>query len=844
MKTVTETRRDLCALFHFERSRLNTLFMEAAKYPLVMVCAGAGYGKTSAVHDFVEKYQTTTAWVQLSERDNVGARFWENYTHTLTHVNAPFAGAIGKLGFPDTTNKLNQYLALVRTHIGLNPLVIVFDDFHCIEAPSVIRFVEYAYLNMTQGTSLFLLSRSTPLINTAALASKGNLFNTSENDLRFTDNELAQYFRQQEIFLQPDNLREIMRDTEGWAFALNLIVRSYRKAPGYGGYLRNAMKTNIFRLMDTEIWDKMSKRLQKFSVRLSLIDHLSIDLLALLAQGDENLTAEFERQNAYVRRDGYINAYLIHPLFLEFLSQKQHLLSEEEKRETYMIAGNWCNKNGFKIDALSYYEKIGDFASIVEMFIELPPQIPCDFARYAAEILDRTPEQAFDTVLYLASEHVRSYMCQGQWQKAIALAEQYEKKYLKLAEGDLFRRSSLASLYYCMAIARAATQLMKESFDFDLYFEKLDQCFPEPIDPGKLINPCPGPWICAVGSEKKGALEAFIATLKRSAAYVSRCFNGLETGEDSLALGEMKFYQGDIRAAEPPIAYALDRARRKGQFEIMHRALFYSLRIAVYQGNYDRAEQALKTMKSHLHEQRYFNRFTNYDISLCWYYCMLGLPEKAPDWFQEHFSPYGYAGFIENFENQMKALFFYEARHYPPLLSYIQEMKQRESFLFGRLEMLVLEACVFYKIKEKNLAFESLKQAYETALPNGLVMPFIEMGKDMRTLTASALKELDMGIPKTWLEFVNRKAASYAKHQAHVATEYKRANNMANGNNISPREIEILTDLSHGLSRSAIAVSRSLSINTVKMVINNVYKKLGAASLADLIRIAVELKMI
>ncbi|MDR1836949.1 MAG: hypothetical protein LBQ89_04740, partial [Treponema sp.] len=64
--------------FHFKRSRLIQLFMDAMKYPLIMVCAGTGYGKTSAVHDFVQEYQATTVWVQLSERDNVGGRFWEN----------------------------------------------------------------------------------------------------------------------------------------------------------------------------------------------------------------------------------------------------------------------------------------------------------------------------------------------------------------------------------------------------------------------------------------------------------------------------------------------------------------------------------------------------------------------------------------------------------------------------------------------------------------------------------------------------------------------------------------------------------------------------------------------
>jgi LuxR family maltose regulon positive regulatory protein len=396
--------------------------MEAVRHPLVVVCAGAGYGKTSAVHDFLREYEAATIWIQLSERDNVGQRYWENYVHTLMPLNEPFAEAVNKLGFPDTDDKMNQYFALTRKLLEAKRRIFVLDDFHLIEDPSVIRFVERAINNMPAGSSVFMISRSTPHINTAGLIAKGWLYTISESDLLFTESELARYFRRQGISLQPDNLREIMRDTEGWAFAINLVARSYQKAPGYTGYLRSAMRMNIFHLMETDIWSGISRQLQIFLIRLSLIDHLSIDLISLLAGGDESLIAELNRQNAYVRRDSYINAYLIHHLFLEFLRRKQELLTEEQKRETYAIAGDWCNRNGFKIDALAYYEKVGAYQTIVSIFYELPMQIPYDIARYALKMFDQIPEDVFDRVDLLAVMHVRTVMCMGLWQEALKLA--------------------------------------------------------------------------------------------------------------------------------------------------------------------------------------------------------------------------------------------------------------------------------------------------------------------------------------------------------------------------------------------------------------------------------------
>ena len=771
-------RRGPCAFFHFERPRLNSLFIQAIKYPLVTICAGAGYGKTGAVHDFSQQYRDDTAWIQVSERDNVGARFWENYTNTMSRINRPFANAIGKLGFPDNINKLSQYLTLSRYHTGKKPRIIVMDDFHFISNPLVIRFVESAFLNMHPESSLFLVSRCPPRINTANLVSRGRVFGMSEEDLCFTGDELAQYFSRLNISLKPENLHGILQDTGGWAFAVNLIARSHAKELSYTvSYTRSEMKADILRLMETKIWDGISGRLKNFLLRLSLLGHLSFELVALLAGPEEDLIAELELQQVLVRRAGYINAYLIHPLFLEFLATKVELLSAEEKQKTYVIAGEWCDKNGFKIDAVSYYEKIGDYKSIVNIFAALPAQIPEDIARYVVLIIERAPPQVFDTVLLLASTHLRAIMSQGFWQRAHELAEFYEEKYLKLPKEDPFRQVALANIYYCWAVTRASMNLIDDYHDFDFYFKKMDDCFLRPVEPGNFIKSCPGPWVCANGSMRKGTPEEYIGALSRSATYLARCFKGLATGEDDLAWGELRFYQGDIYAAETFITRALDRARERQQFELIHRALFYSMRIAVFRGDYQKADQALKEINVQLDEFDYYNRFTNYDISLAWYYYIMDMPEKVPEWIQEEFSPYIYAAFIENFANQAKARYCYMTSNYPPLLAYIKEMKERESYLYGRLEMLAIEACVHFKMKNRDKARFVLKEAYETALPNDLVMPFIELGEDMRSLAAFALKE-PCGISPFWLENIIGNSSNYASRLNRMIAKHKQTGGM------------------------------------------------------------------
>ncbi|MCL2880436.1 MAG: LuxR C-terminal-related transcriptional regulator, partial [Treponema sp.] len=476
---------------------------------------------------------------------------------------------------------------------------------------------------------------------------------------------------------------------------------------------------------------------------------------------------------------------------------------------------------------------------------ELPMQIPIDIARYAADIFSRIPGEAFDSVEFLAVMHVRVIISLGQWDRACKLMEYYEAKYSALPEDSVFRNHTLGGLYYAWGILRTLICTTDNNYDFDKYYAKQDECLTRsPVSLGLLEAHPLGPWISLVGSAEKGMAAEFIETMARAELHVSHCLNGAMTGAGELARGELLFYQGDLAGAEACILSVLESARENRQYEIVHRALFYTLRISALQGDLAKGQRALKDMEAQLDKYEYPNCFITYDIALTCFYYILNLPEKIPGWLKENFEPYGHAYFIENLGNMAKARYFFISANYPPLLAYIQEMKRRESILFGRLEMLAIEACVLYKMKNKAGAFASLRRAWEEAVPNNIIIPFIELGKDMRTLTGAAAKDKSCPIDRKWLENINRLSASCAKRRSHFAADYHKSESKHSGVTLTSREADILRDLSHGLSRSEIAVSRSLSINTVKMVIANTYGKLGAANLADLIRIATEKKMI
>ena len=836
---------------HLIRPRLNALLGKAVEKRLVIVCAGTGYGKTWAVDDYVRESNPAVTWIKFSELDNAPSRFWENFINAVSkHINSLAADELFELGFPDTEDKWRQCYDIIKRCIADLPdqkYLRVLDDFHLIKNPDIITFLE-RFLKMSGPNcnhSSVLICREYPQINIAEMSIQDKVAVISEDDLVFTEIELSQYLARQSLSVEPSVLYEILRDTGGWAFSLNLVAHSLKRTPGYDGYSREAMKNNISKIIESEVWNAISEALRHFLTRLSLIEHLSADLIEALAGKDQDLLTEFRRQNAYIRYDSRTNSYMIHQLLLDYLCTKQGALADDERRETYKTAAVWCRGNGFIVDAMDYYEKADEYGSIVSVFFDLPFFLSHDFALRMLEIFERIHEVTFDQVDFLAVMKLRIFISLWRPQEFDRLASYYEQRYLGLPENDMLRRHTLGLICYFRGIMRYLMSTSDGQYDFAGYFAEMDKYLKNtPITPGKWLANNLGPWANGFGSGGEDEAKKYVEAVISMGFHVNRCLNGIMNGLDGLAAGELKFYQGDIQAAGPMFISAIENARKVRQFDTVHRAMFYIMRSAFLQGKRHEAEQALNGIKALLEEKEYPQRFVNYDIARGWYYYILRQPDMVPGWLKEKFSPYGHAFFPENFGNQLKVRYHYMTKNFAPLLAYIDEMKQRESVLYGRIEMLTIEACVRYQMRDRAGALTILRVVYDTASENDFVMPFIELGKDMRTLTISAIRNPDCAIPLQWLEYINKKVSLYARYQAKVIVDYEEEIGVNSWIPLSSRETEVLHDLYAGFSRKEIAAKQGLSLGTIHMNVQNIFSKLHAQNVVDAIRIAVERKLV
>jgi LuxR family maltose regulon positive regulatory protein len=830
---------------YLERSRINKLLADAVRSPYVAVIAGSGYGKTQAVYSFLLEYDAPTAWIQLSERDNSPMRFWESFSRTMELYNKRMADRMRELGFPETDDRFAEVAAIPEDELAPNEKhVLVFDDFHLLEDGPVLGFMKRAAHVPFPNITMILISRTNPDINPVGLLSKGLLVHINEDELRFTEDEAARYFRLLDIPLSSQSVSDIYNDTEGWAFALNLVGLSLKKSTGRWQGARVAMKLNIFSMIESEVFLSVSEELRRFLIKLSLIDRLSADLISALA-GSETLMNEMGKISTFIRYDIYLNAYHIHHLFLDYLRQKQDVLTEEEKRGVYLNAARWCEKNDYKADAIAYYHKAGEYEAIVRIARNLPLQIPFEQVRFLLGVYDGGPADLLEQIASYHYQHARLLISIGRYDEAAAELKDRIDKYSALPESD-FNSRVLCGAYVELGLIGYLTLPDTDRCDFDVFMKKAQEYYRPDYrvehftSTGVNLNA----WASRVGTARKGAMEEYIETLTRAIPHVSGILDGYMSGLDDLAEGELRFYKGNLKSAGEFIDRALRNAEAHRQYDIQNRALFYLIRIAVAQGNFEKTRELFKVLDSQSENDEYALRFTSYDIICGWYYALLGRSSLVPGWLKGEFSHESIGTLIAGFGNFAKTKFFYADKRYYELLSFIDSGRGTDSILFGKLEMKALEAACYSRIKDSEAALTSLKEAYDLALSNDIVMPFIELGKDMRTLTAAAIRNNSRDIPQKWLEMINRKAATYAKRLTGVVSEYKKANHISDDVRLSARETDVLNDLYNGLSRSEIAAGRDLSINTVKMVLNTIYTKLNADNIADVIRTALDRKLI
>jgi len=339
----------------------------------------------------------------------------------------------------------------------------------------------------------------------------------------------------------------------------------------------------------------------------------------------------------------------------------------------------------------------------------------------------------------------------------------------------------------------------------------------------------------------------FLDTARMTASYIAETSHSMYYGYDDLAVCEIAFFKNQMDEAEKHAYNAVLKAREKKQYSIEAMAQQYLLRMAVLAGDDSLVKEMLKQLHSHLDNSDFWNRQLLYDLYTGFFYSQIGLAEMIPTWFVKNEKEMSSEVRVPTMELIVSAKYYISSNKPSQALAILYKGTPREPqerFLFGELTLSLLMTVAKIKTGDTAGAMLDFKKSYQMSFCGILETPFIELGKNLRPLIAAAGKRADCGIPDEWLKMIGRKASAYAKKAAVIMSAMKREKNIEDKVQLSERERKVLNDLYHGLSREEIAAYQYLSIGTVNKALESIYTKLGANSIVDAIRIALENKLI
>jgi LuxR family maltose regulon positive regulatory protein len=880
---------------YLERPRLYRCMEKAFDSPLVTVVAGSGYGKTYAVYLYLRRMDVYTLWVQLSERDNLAFRFWENLTGVIASLNPKLSADLRDLGFPYTQQQFDRYLAVLgKAMIPGRSYVVVLDDFHLLDSAPVMRFIEWGTATPLFNFRTVIISRTEPALNLISLEAKGLVSDISVDELRFNEQETGEYFRLHNIVMQPGELEQLYRDTEGWAMALSLIARSMRDSGGGRlNYSPSRIKAETFEKIEDIYFAGIAGDLKKFLIKLSLIERWPRELLEKIAP-DKKLIDRMESISPFIRYDAYQNGYLIHQLFIEFLKKKKNELSETEIREVYNVSAEWCMENKLLMDAALDYERARNYRGLRSLIYSLPMILPDQAAEFLLEVLNRlletagpdlpdSPDSIEDILVLRYKARPKFLLALGRLDESAVSSREAIARFELMPPGPL-RSWILVDAYTNLGVIVILSAAITKNYTFTPWFEKSFEYaleFPQIIGNSRTQSGV-YTYACRVGCPaEKGEFDRFLDELTPAVSLAETALNGFLYGLDTLARTEAAYYQGDLVNAEKFALQAVYKARQKKRYEIESAALFYLLRMSLHTGDGAKVRELLRQMEAQLEIQEYFNRFAVYEINTGWFYAHTGyspspakreavpFPFKAdyhtdynPDTLFDRLNgPASKAWglnsvFYLSHKALIKAKNFYRCGQYNAALRVLNDFENDQNkwgdCALARIDRTVLGALcrsrrsmdgkgAGYAAPED--ALRALKAAYEMAAPNSLDMPFIEPGKDMQLLAGMALNSRFHPIPRPWLEMIRNRASVYGKNLLQ-AMEEPDIPGPGQPSDLTPREKEVLRALSLGWDREKTAAALAMSVNSVKAAISSVYTKLGALNRADAVRIAAKLKII
>ncbi len=365
------------------RPRLVARLNEGLYGKLTLLCAPAGFGKTTLVSEWLagragSDPAARTGWLALDPADSNLTRFL-TYLVAALQALAPQIGERTLAGLESPQPPASEVLLTgLINEIAAVPhdFVLVLDDYHSVDAKAVDDALTFLLEHLPPHLHLVITTREDPLLPLARLRARGQLTELRAADLRFTPAEAADFLEEvMGLELAPEEVAALEMRTEGWIAGLQLAALSMRGRTDVAQFVKAFAGDNryIVDYLVDEVLARQPLHVRSFLLQTSILDRLTGLLCDAVtgAHGAAQLLDALERGNLFVvPLDDRRHWYRYHHLFADVLAA--HMLQEQPAQVPilHQRASAWYADNGMPAAAIGHALAAQDFAHAAEL-IEL-----------------------------------------------------------------------------------------------------------------------------------------------------------------------------------------------------------------------------------------------------------------------------------------------------------------------------------------------------------------------------------------------------------------------------------------------------------------------------------------
>jgi len=338
------------------RPSLSKRLDEGVSRKLTLVCAAAGFGKSTLVSQWAQDCPFPSAWLSLDVEDRDPSRFLEYLVASLEVISQTVGKGLAAMLRSSPPASAETVLTLLVNQLSKIPgkLVLVLDDYHLAASAGVNEVMTFLLDHMPAQLHVVVASREEPEISLARLRVSEQLVEIRQQDLRFGVEEADAFFNQGgDVRLSKSQVCALEARTEGWVSGLKLAAQSLRMHKDPESFIAAFTGSHQFvqDYLVEEVLRQQSPDVQSFLLRTSVLDRLYGPLCDAVLQnhGGEYILHQLDQANLFiVPLDSERRWYRYHHLFSDLLRQR---LGQKQSAPLHHRASQWYEEQGMEVEA-------------------------------------------------------------------------------------------------------------------------------------------------------------------------------------------------------------------------------------------------------------------------------------------------------------------------------------------------------------------------------------------------------------------------------------------------------------------------------------------------------------